>query len=123
MDNFETIKKGVTSILLEVEKEFGTDVPVSMIDILFMIPMSGSTSVKKIRSLSTLTEAGVSRVLSTLNAHNLEHRRQLEKLIEIYVDEKDRRFRNVKLTRRGKDLVTRFMSHLTVGDTPQPVLT
>jgi DNA-binding MarR family transcriptional regulator len=123
MDNFETIKKGVTNILLEVEKEFGTDVPVSMIDILFMIPMSGSTSVKKIRSLSTLTEAGVSRVLSTLNAHNLEHRRQVEKLIEIYVDEKDRRFRNVKLTRRGKDLVSKFMRHLTVGDTPQPVLT
>ena len=123
MDNFETIKKGVTNILLEVEKEFGTDVPVSMIDILFMIPMSGSTSVKKIRSLSTLTEAGVSRVLSTLNAHNLEHRRQVEKLIDIYVDEKDRRFRNVKLTRRGKDLVAKFMSHLTVGNTPQLVLT
>ena len=122
MNNFETIKKGVTNILLEVEKEFGTDVPVSMIDILFMIPMSGSTSVKKIRSLSTLTEAGVSRVLSTLNAHNLEHRRQVEKLIEIYVDEKDRRFRNVKLTRRGKDLVSKFMRHLTVVDTPQPVL-
>ena len=119
MDNFETFKKGVTNILLEVEKEFGTDVPVSMIDILFMIPMSGSTSVKKIRSLSTLTEAGVSRVLSTLNAHNLEHRRQVEKLIEIYVDEKDRRFRNVKLTRRGKDLVSKFMRHLTVVDTPQ----
>ena len=123
MENFETIKKGVTNILLEVEKEFGTDVPVSMIDILFMIPMSGSTSVKKIRSLSTLTEAGVSRVLSTLNAHNLEHRRQVEKLIEIYVDEKDRRFRNVKLTRRGKDLVAKFMSLLTVGDTPQLELT
>ena len=122
MNSFETIKKGVTNILLEVEKEFGTDVPVSMIDILFMIPMSGSTSVKKIRSLSTLTEAGVSRVLSTLNAHNLEHRRQVEKLIEIYVDEKDRRFRNVKLTRRGKDLVSKFMRHLTVVDTPQPVL-
>ena len=119
MDNFETIKKGVTNILLEVEKEFGTDVPVSMIDILFMIPISGSTSVTKIRKLSTLTEAGVSRVLSTLNAHNLEHRRQVEKLIEIYIDEKDRRFRNVKLTRRGKDLVLRFMDPLLTDKSPQ----
>ena len=119
MDNFETFKKGVTNILLEVEKEFGTDVPVSMIDILFMIPISGSTSVTKIRKLSTLTEAGVSRVLSTLNAHNLEHRRQVEKLIEIYIDEKDRRFRNVKLTRRGKDLVLRFMDPLLTDKSPQ----
>ena len=122
MNSFESVKKGVTNVLLEVEKEFGTDVPVSMIDILFMIPMTGSVSVTKIRSLSTLTEAGVSRVLSTLNAHNLDHRRQVEKLIEIFIDEKDRRYRNVKLTRRGKDLVSRFLSHLTVGDTFQQAI-
>jgi len=121
MDNLEHIKKGVVNVLIETEKVFGTDVPVSMIGILLMIPLKGSTSVRKIRTLSTLTEAGVSRVLSTLNAHNLEHRRQVEKLIEIYVDEKDRRFRNVKLTRRGKDLVLKFMDHLLTDNSPQPV--
>lgn len=119
MKDLENIKKGVVNVLIETEKVFGTDVPVSMIGILLMIPITGSISVTKIRKLSTLTEAGVSRVLSTLNAHNLEHRRQVEKLIEIYIDEKDRRYRNVKLTRRGKDLVLKFMDHLLTGKSPQ----
>jgi len=112
MNNFENKKKGVMNVLLDIEKKFGTDVPVSMVDILLMIPMNKEIPVQKIRQMSTLTEAGVSRVLATLNAHNLKHRRQLDKLIEIYVDEKDRRYRNVKLTRLGKDLIYGFMRHL-----------
>ena len=119
MNTLECVKKGVVNVLIETEKVFGTDVPVSMVNILLMIPITGSVSVTKIRSLSTLTEAGVSRVLSTLNAHNLENRRQVEKLIEIFIDEKDRRYRHVKLTRRGKDLVLKFMDHLLADDSPQ----
>jgi DNA-binding MarR family transcriptional regulator len=123
MNDLEIIKKGIVNVLVETEKVFGTDVPVSMIGILLMIPLKGSMPVTKIRKLSTLTEAGVSRVLSTLNAHNLDHRRQVEKLIEIHVDDKDRRYRNVNLTRRGKDLVLKFMDHLLTGKSPQPVAT
>ena len=119
MKDVEQIKKRIVDVLIETEKVFGTDVPVSMIAILLMIPLSGSTSVTNIRSLSTLTEAGVSRVLSTLNAHNLDNRRQVEKLIEIYIDEKDRRYRNVKLTRRGKDIVLKFINHLLTDNSSQ----
>ena len=36
MDNFENNKKGVMNVLLEVEKEFGTDVPVSMVDFYYL---------------------------------------------------------------------------------------
>ena len=112
MENFENKKKGVMNVLLDIEKKFGTDVPVSMVDILLMIPMKGDIPVQKIRQMSTLTEAGVSRVLATLNAHNLAHRRQLDKLIEIKVDDKDRRYRNVSLTRLGSDLIYGVMRHL-----------
>ena len=112
MENFNNKKKGVMNVLLDIEKRFGTDVPVSMVDILLMIPMNKEIPVQKIRQMSTLTEAGVSRVLATLNAHNLAHRRQLDKLIEIYVDDKDRRYRNVKLTRLGRDLIYGVMRHL-----------
>lgn len=112
MDNFESKKKAVANLLLEVEREFGTDVTISMVDILFLIPFKGSIPVSKIRALSRLTEGGVSRVLSTLNAHNLENRRKLEKLIEIFIDDKDRRYRHVKLTQKGKQVVSRFMTHV-----------
>ena len=122
MEELQILTKGVAYVLLEAEKEFGSDTPLSTLNLLFLVPLRGSIPVQTIRRMSTMTEAGVSRVLSTLNAHNLDNRRQVEKLIEISIDEKDRRYRNVKLTRRGKDLVTRFMSHLTVGDTSQPVL-
>ena len=112
MENFDKKKKGVMNVLLDIERKFGTDVPVSMVGMLLMIPMNKEIPVQKIRQMSTLTEAGVSRVLATLNAHNLKHRRQLDKLIEIYVDEDDRRYRNVKLTRLGRDLVSSVMRHL-----------
>ena len=116
MDNFETKKKSITNLLLEVEKEFGTDVPISTVDILLMIPLTGSVPVTKIRAMSSLTEAGVSRVLSTLNAHNVANRRVLDKLVEIFIDDVDRRYRHVKLTKRGKEVVTRFMSYVCVNE-------
>ena len=109
MKTFENLKKGVANVILEMEKEFGSDTPLSTMDILLMIPYTGSLSVQKVRQTSTMSEAGVSRALSTLNAHNCCNRRKFEKLIEIYTDEKDRRYKHVKLTRRGKDIVQRFM--------------
>ena len=112
MDILENNKKGVMNVLLEIEKAWGSDVTISMVNILLMVPYNKSISVQDIRRTSTLTEGGVSRVLSTLNAHNLDHRRKLEKLIDIYLDEKDRRYRHVKLTSKGKDVVSSFMSYL-----------
>ena len=112
MKTFENLKKGVANVILEMEKEFGSDTPLSTADILLMIPYNGSMSVQKVRQTSTMSEAGVSRALSTLNAHNCCNRRKFEKLIEIYTDEKDRRYKHVKLTRRGRDIVGRFMSPL-----------
>ena len=112
MDILENNKKGVMNVLLEIEKAWGSDVTISMVNILLMVPFNKSISVQDIRRTSTLTEGGVSRVLSTLNAHNLDHRRKLEKLIDIYLDEKDRRYRHVKLTSKGRDVVTGFMSYL-----------
>lgn len=116
MDNFESKKRSITNLLLEVEKEFGTDVPISTLDILLMVPLKGSIPVTKIRTMSTLTEAGVSRVLSTLNAHNITNRRVLDKLVEIFIDDVDRRYRHVKLTKRGKQVVSRFMTHVYEGE-------
>ena len=116
MDKFETKTKEVMNVLLDIEQQFGTDVPVSMVSILLMIPMNKPIPVQKIRKMSTLTEAGVSRVLATLNAHNLKHRRQLDKLIEIYVDDTDRRYRNVNLTSLGRDVVKKLMRHLDTWD-------
>ena len=112
MQTYETLKKGVANIILEMEKEFGSDTPLSTANILLMVPYEGSISVQKVRQTSTMTEAGVSRALSTLNAHNCCNRRKFEKLIDIYIDEVDRRFKHVKLTRRGIDISKRFMSHL-----------
>ena len=112
MDNLENNKKGVRNVLLEIEKAWGSDVTISMINILLMIPYNKSISVQDIRRISTLTEGGVSRVLSTLNAHNIDNRRKLDKLVDIYLDEEDRRYRHVKLTSRGKDVVLGFMSYL-----------
>ena len=112
MDNLENNKKGVRNVLLEIEKAWGSDVTISMINILLMIPYNKSISVQDIRRISTLTEGGVSRVLSTLNAHNIDNRRKLEKLVDIYLDEDDRRYRHVKLTSKGKDVVLGFMSYL-----------
>jgi len=116
MNTFETKMKGVMNVLLDIEKQFGTDVPVSMVSILLMVPLNTSVSVQKIRRTSSLTEAGVSRVLATLNSHNLKHRRRIEKLIEIFIDEKDRRYRHVKLTRLGRDVVEKMMKHLDTWD-------
>jgi len=116
MNTFETKVKGVMNVLLDIEKQFGTDVPVSMVSILLMVPLDDSVSVQKIRQTSSLTEAGVSRVLATLNAHNLQHRRRIEKLIEIFIDEKDRRYRHVELTRLGRDVVKKLMRHLDTWD-------
>ena len=112
MKTYETLKKGVANVILEMEKEFGSDTPLSTANILLMVPYEGSISVQKVRQTSTMTEAGVSRALSTLNAHNCCNRRKFEKLIDIYIDKVDRRFKHVKLTRRGIDISKRFMSHL-----------
>ena len=108
----ENIKKGVANVILEMEKEFGSDAPLSTANLLLMIPYSGSIPVQRLRQISTMTEAGVSRTLSTLNAHNCCNRRKFDKLIDIYIDDKDRRYKHVKLTRRGKDIVGRFMQHM-----------
>ena len=109
MKDLQTLTKGVAYVLLEAEKEFGSDTPLSTLNLLFLVPLRGSIPVQTIRRMSTMTEAGVSRVLSTLNAHNCCNRRKMEKLIEITIDDKDRRYRHVSLTRRGKDVITRFM--------------
>ena len=55
---YETKVKGVMNVLLDIEKQFGTDVPVSMVSILLMVPLDDSVSVQKIRQTSSLTEAG-----------------------------------------------------------------
>lgn len=108
-NKLQTLTQRVAYVLLEAEKEFGSDTPLSTLNLLFLVPLTGSIPVQSIRRMSTMTEAGVSRVLSTLNAHNCCNRRQLEKLIEITIDDKDRRYRHVSLTKRGREVVTRFM--------------
>lgn len=108
-NNLQALTQRVAYVLLEAEKEFGSDTPLSTLNLLFLVPLTGSIPVQSIRRMSTMTEAGVSRVLSTLNSHNCCNRRQLEKLIEITIDDKDRRYRHVSLTKRGREVVTRFM--------------
>ena len=47
MKTFETKTKGVMNVLLDIEKQFGTDVPVSMVSILLMVPLDDSVSVQR----------------------------------------------------------------------------
>jgi len=87
--NIEQKQRQAINMLLEIEKMYGSDVPCSLVSVLLMIPLSGQIPVTEIRKQSTLTEAGVSRAVSTLNAHNVSNRREIDKLVEILIDDKD----------------------------------
>jgi len=113
--NIEQKQRQAINMLLEIEKMYGSDVPCSLVSVLLMIPLSGQIPVTEIRKQSTLTEAGVSRAVSTLNAHNVSNRREIDKLVEILIDDKDRRYRLLELTEKGRHFVRSFLSHLLEG--------
>ena len=110
--NIEQKQRQAMNMLLEVERMYGTDVPCSLVSVLLMIPLNSTIPVTEIRKQTTLTEGGVSRAISTLNAHNNTNRRQVDKLVEILIDDKDRRYRLLELTEKGRQFVRSILSHL-----------
>ena len=92
-------------VLQSASKLFGTDVPITTLQMLLSVPMTGTIPFRKLREQNKLTEAGASRVMATLNNHNLAHRRVMGRLVDIFVDRNDRRYRNVGLTKYGRQVI------------------
>ena len=99
-------------VLNNCEKIFGSDIPVSFINIFLRLKPGQPNNVSDIRRFSTLTPAGVSRALAIMGSYDTRKGRHLDKaLIRLETDTKDRRYKFVELTRYGTD-VLRSLLHL-----------
>ena len=94
-------------VLNNCEKIFGSDIPVSFINIFLSLNPEQPTNVTDIRRSTTLSPAGVSRALAIMGSYVTPDRkgRTLTKaLLTISTDIKDRRYKYVELTKYGAAL-------------------
>lgn len=105
----------VVNFLYEAERRFSTDLPISQLNLFARIPRTGSISVSELRNKTTLTSAGVSRSLAVLSGFKVSNRTVMDKFIEVFNDEKDRRFKQVKLTEKGRMLSDQLFSVLNTS--------
>ena len=102
----------IREVLHRCEQIFGSDIPVSFINIFLRLKPGQPNNVSDIRRGSSLTPAGVSRALAIMGSYDTRKGRHLDKaLIRLETDTKDRRYKYVELTRYGTD-IQRSLVHL-----------
>lgn len=96
--------QNIKIFLSNCEQQFGSDIPVSFINIFLSLKPGQPTNVTDIRRSTTLSPAGVSRALAIMGSYVTPDRkgRTLAKaLLTISTDIKDRRYKYVELTVHG----------------------
>jgi len=100
--------KDLREVLLRCETMFGSDIPVSFLNIFLSLKPGQHNNVTDIRKLSSLSSAGVSRALAIMGSYNTPDRkgRTLDQpLLRLLSDTKDRRYKYVVLTTYGTDIL------------------
>ena len=95
-------------ILSRCETTFGSDIPISFLNIFLRLKPGQHNNVTGIRKTSTLSSAGVSRALAIMGSYNTPDRkgRTLDQpLLRLLSDTKDRRYKYVELTAYGTDIL------------------
>ena len=105
--------QGMFEVLEMAQQELGVDTPLSLLNTLLAIPLTTAIPLTDLKiKLKGLSGAGVSRILATLSNHKNNHRRKMPyKMIEIYEDVVDRRYKVVKLTPEGQRFVSNLITH------------
>ena len=103
------MNKAIRPLLQKCELIFGSDIPVSFINIFLSLNPKQPTNVTDIRKNTRLSPAGVSRALAIMGAYVTPDRkgRTLDKpLLKLSTDIKDRRYKHVELTKYGVSVLT-----------------
>ena len=96
----------IREVLTKCESIFGSDLPISFLNIFLRLKPGKPNNVSDIRRGSSLTPAGVSRALAIMGSYDTRKGRHLDKaLIRLETDTKDRRYKYVELTRYGTDIL------------------
>lgn len=99
------------NLINRAQQELGQDAPLTLLSTLLAIPIKKAIPLTELKKTSGLTTAGVSRVLSILNNHKNTNRRKLPyKMIHMYEDHVDRRYKFIKLTKKGKQFVENLLN-------------
>ena len=114
-DNYELVTTDykLRVLLRKCEKVFGSDIPVSFLNIFLTLKPGQRTSVSDIRKLTTLSPAGVSRAIAIMGAYVTPDRkgRTLDKpLLQLSTDIQDRRYKYVELTKHGIKVLAQVSS-------------
>lgn len=106
------MQQTLLTVINRAQQELGQDAPLTLLSTLLAIPIKTAIPLTELKKLSGLTNAGVSRILATLSNHKNTHRRKMPyKMIEIYEDVVDRRYKVVKLTSEGQRFMQDLISH------------